>query len=123
MEARKVTENLRILVIEEDPGLRELFRVLFEEDLPMIPGTPRLADRLLTEAYYDLLILDEDSGMLERRWGISARPPVPTLLIAPARPARLLGSSAPSLLVLPKPFAVELLLDFVEAIRAARAAH
>lgn len=118
-----MTENLRILVIEEDPGLRELFRVLFKGDLPMVPGTPRLADRLLREVYYDLLILDEDSGMLERRWGISARPPVPTLLIAPARPVRLRDASAPSLLVLTKPFAVEPFLDFVEAIRATRAAR
>lgn len=114
-----MTRTLCVLVIEENPGLRDLFRVLFEGYRTFFPETATEAHRLLRELRYDLLILDEDHGVLERRWGIRTRPLRPTLLIAPARPVDGLDASTSSLLVLPKPFAVEELLRFVERIQAA----
>ena len=111
-----------ILVIEEDPGLRELFNVLLERYLPLLPETPREAQRLLTEVRYDLLVLDEDNGTLERRWGIQRQALGATLLIAPARPVDPRAPNPSPLLVLPKPFAVDELLHFVETIHAMWAA-
>ncbi len=111
-----------ILVIEEDPGLRELFNVLLERYFAFLPETPGEAQRLLTEVPYDLLILDEDNGTLERRWGVRRGALGPTLLIAPARPVDPRAPNASPLLVLPKPFAVDELLHFVETIHATWAA-
>ncbi len=114
-----MTRTFCVLVIEENPGLRDLFRVLFEGNLAFFPETATDAHRLLRDIHYDLLILDEDNGVLEHRWGIRARPRRPTLLIAPARPVDGLDASTSSLLVLPKPFVVEELLRFVKRIQAA----
>lgn len=111
-----------ILVIEEDPGLRELFKVLLEGYLAVFPETSSDADRLLRESGHDLLILDEDHGALERRWGVRRHALGPTLLIAPDRPVHTLAANASPLLVLPKPFAVDELLHFVETIHATWAA-
>jgi hypothetical protein len=111
-----------ILVIEEDPGLRELFSVLLEKYFAFFPETPGEAQRLLTDVPYDLLILDEDNGTLERRWGVRRGALGPTLLIAPARPVDPRAPNASPLLVLPKPFAVDVLLHFVETIHTTWAA-
>ena len=114
-----MTGRFCILVIEADAGLRQLFKVLFEEYLTFFPETPWEAHRLLREARYDLLILDEDSGDLRRRWGFSTRPSGPTLLIAPDRPVNAPPPDAPPRLALPKPFAVQEVLNFVKAIHTA----
>lgn len=109
------------LVVEPDPGLREIFEILLERwtlrfvhDPWMIPG-PETAD-------VDLLIIDEDYA--ERSDG---RPPewletltrrLPTIVLrTPAVPL----SVNPSLLVLPKPFPVSLFLTFAETVRRAKA--
>ncbi len=122
MAGPAITGTFRILVIEEDPGLRELFKVLFEGYLAFLPETPRDAHRLLREIRYDLLVLDEDSGGLERRWGVFGQALGPTLLIAPARAIDITAPDVPPRLVLPKPFSVEALLRFVEAMHARWAA-
>jgi len=109
--------TFRVLVIEEDPGLRELFKVLLEGYRTVFPETSSEAHRLLQESSHDLLILDEDHGALERRWGVRRPAGGPTLLIAPDRRVSAQGPDAATRLVLPKPFLVNELLHFIETIR------
>jgi len=112
--------GLRILIIEWHPGLRDVFRTLFERDNVDLPATPAEALRYLTEHKYDLVILDEDDGALEQRWEIHARPYGASLLIAPSTPVVHPNFPAP-IFLFPKPFSVRQLLCAVDAIRVPEA--
>lgn len=113
--------GLRALVVEADPGLREIFetllegwRVRFVWDPWAMPG-PVPTD-------LDLLVIDEDyPGGPDRRtpeWLKSLSERLPTIVL---RTSPVPFSKNPSTLILPKPFPVSFFLAFVDTVRQAKA--
>jgi CheY-like chemotaxis protein len=90
----------RILIIERDPDLRELFQTLFENDTVYLPATQADALRYLDDYIYDVVILDEEE----------------TLVITPATAIKNTSDFATPCVVFPKPFSVAQLRWAVHAM-------
>ena len=113
--------ELRALVVEADPGLREIFETLLEGWRLRFVWDPWALSGSVP-ADVDLLVIDEDypQGPDGRtpRWLTALSERLPTIVLrtppAPLRPN-------PSTLILPKPFPVSFFLAFVDVVRQANA--
>jgi hypothetical protein len=115
--AVSVPRTPRALVVEADPTLWDLFKILLEKwELRFVRDPWEVSSNPADPV--DLLIVDEDrptgwpSGLpewLKRRQG-----ELPSIVF---RPGASPTQPSPSLLVLPKPFSVSLFLTFTETLR------
>lgn len=113
--------ELRALVVEADPNMRDLFESLlngwsirFIRD-PWVMPDPAPAD-------LDLLVIDEDypwrpDGSTPE-WPERLTQRLPTIVLRTTSAPRRVR---PTILVLPKPFPVSLFLEFVDSVRQAKA--
>ena len=108
------------LVVEADPGLREIFDLLLEGWTVRFVQDPwTIPDPIRTGV--DLLVIDEDyaerSDGKAPQWLETLIRRVPTIVLrAPAVPI----SVNSSLLVLPKPFPVPFFITFADTVRRAK---
>lgn len=113
--------GLRALVVEADPGLREIFETLLEGWRVRFVWDPWAMSGPVP-ADVDLLVIDEDyPGGPDGRspeWLTSLSERLPTIVLrTPAVPF----STNPSTLILPKPFPVAFFLAFAALVRQAKA--
>ncbi len=109
------------LVVEGDPGLREMFELLLEGwTLRFVQDPWAVPDPSPVDA--DLLVIDEDyAERSDRRipeWLEALAQRLPTIVLrTPATPSL----TNPAILVLPKPFPVSLFLTFAQRVRRTKA--
>lgn len=113
--------ELRALVVEADPGLREIFETLLGGwSLHFVQDPWTMPDPVPGDI--DLLVLDEDyPGGPDGRipaWLQSLIQRLPTIVLrTPTVPLRMNSLS----LILPKPFPVSFFLAFADLVRQAKA--
>ena len=107
----------RALVVEADPALWDLFKILLEKwELRFVRDPWEVAVKPADPV--DLLIVDEDRPAGSRPglpdWLRNWQRELPTIVF---RQGASPGQPEPSVLVLPKPFSVSLFLIFADAVR------
>jgi len=113
--------ELRALVVEADPGLREIFETLLEGCSVRFVWDPwAMPGPVPTDV--DLLVIDEDypdgSDGRSPEWLKSLSERLPTIVLrTPVASFR----TNPSTLILPKPFPVAFFLAFAALVRQAKA--
>jgi len=112
--------ELRALVVETDPGLREVFETLLEGWGLRFVRDPRVAPDPPADDV-DLVVIDEDytewSGGRTPEWLDALTRRLPTIVIRTAAAPRRVHSA---LLILPKPFPVSGFLGFADAVRRSK---
>jgi signal transduction histidine kinase len=126
-EPRRVAPDslgVSVLVVEDEPSIREFARSVLGRDHAASAGTVREALELMSTCHFDLVVCDlglPDASGLDLFERVSARPDCPAFVFASGGPvgthalARLEASGWP---LVPKPFTAAELLGAVRSVAA-----
>ena len=117
--------NERLLIVDDDPGIRELLARYLEREGYAVKAVAdgAAADRALAQGHYDLIVLDlmlpgEDGLSLLRRWRAEGVPVPVILLTAKGEEIdRIVGLELGADDYLPKPCSPRELLARIRAVR------